>query len=74
MLSDGDWNFRIKVDSTRVFVHFFQDGNASQPRRIPGRVALPVYLALKQTKLQRKLVFSLINFEWAPTVDKNFVS
>lgn len=52
LVSEDTWNADITIDETRVFVTFHQGGNPSRKKRIPSRVALPVYLAIKQRQLQ----------------------
>lgn len=51
MLREDTWNTRITVDSQRVFIQFHQEGNPTQQKRLPGKIGLPIYLALKQKQL-----------------------
>jgi hypothetical protein len=62
MLQEDTWNAKIMFDSTRVFIQFHQEGNPLQMKKIPGRIALPVYLALKQKKLQSRKLDPRANF------------
>jgi len=51
MLKEDTWNAKITFDSQRVFIQFHQEGNPFQHKRVPGRICLPVYLAIKQRLL-----------------------
>ena len=62
MLQEDTWNAKIMFDCTRVFIQFHQEGNPLQMKKIPGRIALPVYLALKQKKLQSRKLDPRTNF------------
>ncbi|XP_046649298.1 probable ATP-dependent RNA helicase spindle-E [Daphnia pulicaria] len=48
MLRVDTWNAKITFDSQRVFIQFHQEGNPYQSMSVPGRICLPVYLAIKQ--------------------------
>lgn len=65
MLSVDTWNANIKFDSQRVFITFHQEGNPSQVKRIPGRICLPVYLAVKQRQLGCKYKIRMMRKEAA---------
>ncbi|KAK4021219.1 hypothetical protein OUZ56_003138 [Daphnia magna] len=51
MLKEDTWNAKITFDSQRVFIQFHQEVNTSQHKQVPGRICLPVYLAVKQKQL-----------------------
>lgn len=67
MIKVDTWDADIKVDATRVFLTFHQRGNPEQKKRIPGRIPLPVYLAVKLGQIGRQ-------FHLAPMADRDIES
>jgi len=65
MLFNDTWNVKINFDSQRVFLTFHQEGNPAQKDKIPGRICLPVYLAVKQKQLRRPYSIKLMRLEAA---------
>ena len=42
----------VSFNCSRVFLHFYQEGNTTQKEIITGKIGLPVYLAVKQRLLR----------------------
>ena len=61
MLKEDTWNAKITFDSQRVFIQFHQEGNPFQHNRIPGRICLPVYLAIKMRQLGMHYCLQLLD-------------
>lgn len=61
MLKEDTWNAKITFDSQRVFLQFHQEGNPFQHKRVPGRICLPVYLAVKQKQLGSNYLLQLLD-------------
>lgn len=61
MLKEDTWNAKITFDSQRVFLQFHQEGNPFQHKRVPGRICLPVYLAVKQKQLGSNYTLQLLD-------------
>lgn len=51
MLKEDTWNVKIHFDASRVLIQFHQEGNPAQQKKVPGRICLPVYLAVKKRLL-----------------------
>jgi hypothetical protein len=60
MLKEDTWNAKIKFESQKVFIQFYQEGNSFQHNRIPGRICLPVYLAIKMRRLRMNYELQLL--------------
>lgn len=61
MLKEDTWNVKITFDSQRVFIQFHQEGNPAQMKKIPGRICLPVYLAVKQRMLANHIMIHMLD-------------
>ena len=61
MLQEDTWNVKITFDAQRVFIQFHQEGNPSQSKKLPGRICLPVYLAIKQKQLGQNFTIQLLD-------------
>ena len=61
MLQEDTWNCRFTFDSQRIFIQFHQEGNPTQRRKIPGRICLPVYLAVKQKQIGSQYTIQLMD-------------
>ena len=61
LLEEDTWDAHISVDAQRVFIQFHQEGNPVQQKRITSsKVCLPVYLAVKLSKLDKKIRIRLM--------------
>jgi hypothetical protein len=60
LLEEDTWDAHISVDAQRVFIQFHQEGNPEQKKQITSsKVCLPVYLAVKLSKLGKKFKIRL---------------
>jgi len=60
-VKDVTWNLNVSFEDRRVFLQFKQEGNSAQRKNIPGRIGLPVYLAVKQRLLRMPYQLQLMN-------------
>ena len=61
LLEEDTWDANISVDAQRVFIQFHQEGNPEQKKQITSsKVCLPVYLAVKLSKLGKPFMIRLM--------------
>ena len=61
-MEEDTWDAFISVDDRRIFVQFHQEGNPEQKKRLTSsRICLPVYLAVKQYKLNKPFIIRLMD-------------
>ena len=60
MLREDTWDVSFSFHSSRIFITFHQEGNSAQNKGMPGRICMPVYLAIKQKQLRLNYEIQLL--------------
>lgn len=60
-MKDFTWNLSVAFEDERTYLQFRQEGNSAQRKNIPGRIAMPMYLAVKQRLLRMPYQLQLMD-------------